>query len=80
MMEEKKKLPLGGPTSRANSAPAAQFKHRRLEVWQLGRELVKQLVLAEDLGYVKDSTKAHSCVEDLSIRINHLISHIRSGG
>ncbi len=42
-MEEKKKLPLGGPTSRANSAPAAQFKHRRLEVWQLGRELVKQM-------------------------------------
>ena len=130
---------VSGQASRGTATSATQFKHSRLAVWQLARELVKQiyelsrsfpssemhgltnqirraaisvpsniaegssrqtkadfvhflvmargslaeidtqLVLAEDLGYVMDSAKIHSCVEDLSIRINHLIAHIRSG-
>ena len=118
----------------------AEFKHRRLEVWQIARGMVKkiyeissrfpsteafgltdqirraaisvpsniaegssrqtkadfihflvmargslaevdtQLVLAEDLGYVEEQTELHSCVDDLPIRINHLIAHIGGGG
>ncbi|MBQ6246600.1 MAG: four helix bundle protein [Kiritimatiellae bacterium] len=117
----------------------AEFKHRRLEVWQIARAMVKsiygissqfpsseafgltdqirraavsvpsniaegssrqtkadfihflvmargslaevdtQLVLAEDLGYVVEKPDLHSCLEDLSIRLNHLIAHIRGG-
>ncbi len=43
-------------------------------------EVDTQLTLAEDLGYVVEQANLHSFIEDLSIRLNHLIAHIRGGG